>query len=58
MIVIKRQPFVIDKQGKIGYTNIAESKSRASYGAVKVSTGAVRYDKRSAPDNRVKMSKT
>ena len=27
------------------------------YGAAMVSTGVVKYDKRSAPDNRVKMSK-
>lgn len=30
--------------------------SRISYGAAMVSTGVSRYDKRSAPDNRVKMS--
>ena len=28
-----------------------------SYGSAMVSTGVVKYDKRSAPDNRVKMSK-
>ena len=27
------------------------------YGSAMVSTGVLRYDKRSAPDNRVKMSK-
>ena len=48
---------MIDKRSKIGYTNIAASVARASNGTAKVSTGAVRYDKRSGQDNPVKMSK-
>ena len=31
--------------------------TQKSYGAAMVSTGVLKYDKRSAPDNRVKMSK-
>ena len=42
--------FPLDKKQKNIYNNIP-------YGAAMVSTGVLRYDKRSAPDNRVKMSK-
>lgn len=43
----------LDKNKKIVYT----IKATFSSGAAMVSTGAVRYDKRSGQDNPVKMSK-
>ena len=51
--------FAIDKEIKKVY-NILHGENLARefpYGAAMVSTGVLKYDKRSAQDNRVKMSK-
>jgi len=46
----------VDKPLALVY-NIYISIPLSRYGSAMVSTGVVKYDKRSAPDNRVKMSK-